>query len=191
MDTLPTTILTTSSGDVEVTPSDITVIHVIDGQRGAFAVADVDGRDVYISANVTARFNLQGGERASALLIPNTSQPDKTHWFCRMIVQGVNARTADQDRRVVWSTIAAGGVWKVSDLADEVRRHDPTATEISSELRAYVAAEAGYRDGLFAKFLLCLPGAEKRDWRQTWYTARPDRADVDEWDTEEEASDNG
>lgn len=186
MSSLPEPERNPSSTDVpEGTRVSIFINTVLAGERGAFARSELG--DCYVSGNTTELFRLAPGQEWDALVVPSFVQGAKAKLFVRKLIARKPARFALGD---VLDVLEGGGVWQPQTMAQELLGLAGIAScMVTSEDIAAAAAvlDQAYARGACAKFILFrTPGKDAQvRYRDTWYTARPDRADVIEWEDEE------
>jgi hypothetical protein len=102
--------------------SEIMVINRLDTNT-AFAVTIDSNQGVFIPAKVAASFDVQVGERFTAILIENTAHPDKTPWMAIRIVRvdpTKNVQALDDLARMILADLSQGGSATVEDVADNI-----------------------------------------------------------------------
>lgn len=149
------------------------------------ATLDATPEGVFIPGRVAAATGIQVGQRVMALLVPNTTRPERTPWMAARIelIPGeaaVVAGVTSSVQSLVRAEMKEGGVWTVATLFAHLfpneTRLTATAkyTAISNTVRSMFAA------GECAKFQLWRSADQSKPGRE-WFTCYPERADVDEW----------
>jgi hypothetical protein len=149
----------------------VTILNAVPG-LGAWGTAECDGRMAFFGRGTVATHGLADGDRIEALLIPNLVKPDHTPWFGKRVFGPAGA---DDLAPALRDVLSRGGVWTLADLAEQI------SAPVS---HADAALEHLYDAGEVSKFVLFRKSGMKAD--KVWYTAFPDRADVDEWEEEDE-----
>jgi len=102
--------------------SEIMVINRLDTST-AFA-ATVDGnQSVFIPAKVASSLDIQVGERFHAILIENTTHPEKTPWMAIRIIRidpSQQAQVQDDLARMILADLSESGRASVEDVAESI-----------------------------------------------------------------------
>ncbi len=142
------------------------------GDNGpALGISSKDGKSVYFPATIATAFNMASGETWQSDLVTNTVEPERTPWFCRFVIARVEGGTQDE----IGDLLADGGVWTAEQLAKVMQM---------SVFSAATALDALYLRGECSKFLRFDAPSSKP--ANVWYTKFPERADVDEFEPNEE-----
>lgn len=155
----------------------VTILNVMaDGQGAAFALTDDTCERVFISARAVAVHGLKAGQVWDAVLAPNEIMPDKTPWFSRNLRPVEGALENDLVERVLAVLLDEGSAWTAHRMA---LRLDCTTNEADGALEVIYG-----RDTRIAKVVLFRATQQKGS--RIWFTAVPDRIDVDEFEEEAE-----
>ena len=150
---------------------EILITSILPARNAAFGKRTDTGESCYLSASIVANIGIKEGHLYEAKLRPNLINSDKTPWF--VIYVAPAAGPSEAEERIRELLFDDGGVWTPDELAEHSGAHAGIAESI---------AERFFRDRKLAKFLCFIgPGNATR----VWYTASPDRADVDEWEDAE------
>lgn len=146
-------------------------IQTILPSGAAVGVVEHDGLAAYVSRNAMQSQQADLGDTFAALIAPNELPGSKIKWYTRRLVERASAGLPHGVLDKIAATLRSGGVWKPADF----KQVDQTA--------AAVALETIYRKGGVSKFVRFddpnSPGVD------VWYTAYPDRADVDEFEEDD------
>jgi hypothetical protein len=169
--------LTSSRDTTPARKAKITILHVLSrGEGSAFAVTEDTDEKVFIPAVMSSRLGLRTGQTWDASVRPNLLRPDKTELFaCHSFAQScVDAGSDDLGPVVLEVLKENGGAW----LADEMAEWCGCA-----ERDAMRALETLYqrKQGVAKVILFTSPDAPGQ---RVWYTAVPERIDVDEFEDE-------
>ena len=152
----------------------IVVTHILPTKSAFAATVERPSQGVFIPGRLSADNNIVVGQEISALLVPNTMQPDRTPWLAvklRSLDERSSADTAKSHTSVdadIMALLSEGGVWTAEDVATEKSIPEAVAKPI---------LERFYAESKCARFTL----NEKGKITQRWYTCYPENADVDEW----------
>ena len=102
--------------------SEIMIINRLETNT-AFA-ATVDGnQSVFIPAKVAYSLDIQIGQRYNAILIENTTQPEKTPWMAIRIIRidpSQQTQLQDDLARMILDDLSVGGRASVEDVAESI-----------------------------------------------------------------------
>jgi len=171
------------------TLSSLTITNLIES-GAAFAVRHGTGDTCYIPASVAFTSGLKAGDVVTAALVPNPNElaRERTPFMARYVapkvtpVDPLDVIANDWDKKqpidFIRDTLKEGGVWTTDTMharynleydikiaADDVRR----------------LLSALFQEGACARFTMVM-GPRQLNPSREWYTAYPDRADVDEFD---------
>jgi hypothetical protein len=154
----------------------VLVTRVGPGSGYAFGVA-TDGLTVFISSSLARRLGVMPGDRVEGSIVPNRAKPEATPWYLTHGVVTVGGAQREADEEAVLDLLGdAGGAWEAHQLAEDLDLGD------AGEIRVTVAMESAHLAGKVSKIVLFDHTSEAR---RVWYTAYPDRIDVDEFDDSE------
>jgi hypothetical protein len=155
----------------------IVVLNVFADGQGAAMAATVDGYEkVFISARTVATLGIEPGQFFTALIQANTVRPDKTPWFAiRLTPEDAGAGPALRES-ILAVLLEEGGAWTPRKMADWCACSVPAAEAALEVIYA--------NDTRVAKVVLFK--AKESNGRRIWFTAVPDRIDVDEFEEEAE-----
>lgn len=89
----------------------------------AFAVlADDRSQSVFIPPTVARAVRLELGETVEAVIVPNTSRPDKTPWCAVRIERAVNDANAETLRAEIVEDLRENGSATTMELAEKLGR---------------------------------------------------------------------
>ena len=162
----------------------ITVTNQLESMS-SFAVR-MDGVDgaVFIPAKIATALKLGIGDTVEALLVPNTTQADRTPWLA-IRVEPVKAQTSDYPIiERVKDVMKEGGVWNQSRMFEELFPNGDRATNLDEYNAISAAFRSIFNSGGCSKFQLWRAAGQSKSSRE-WFTCFPDRADVDEWAEQE------
>jgi hypothetical protein len=139
-------------------PNDLTEIiisNIIATGTGFAVVADDMHEGVFVPSRVMHDSNLRPGDRASAMLVPNTTRPDKTPWLAVSLVSDrAPAPVSPRDTLAAFilGNLQADGRATVDEIAEDLNMSDAV---VAAKLAEMVA------DGRVVR-LVCfdLPGDE-------------------------------
>jgi ABC-type lipoprotein release transport system permease subunit len=102
--------------------SEIMIINRLETNT-AFA-ATIDGnQSVFIPAKVAYSLDIQVGQRYNAILIENTTHPEKTPWMAIRIIridQSQQTQLQDDLARMILDDLSVGGRASVEDVAESI-----------------------------------------------------------------------
>lgn len=155
----------------------IVVLSVFaDGAGAAMAATTDDYEKVFISARTVATLGIKPGQFFTALLQPNTSMPEKTPWFAIRLTPEADGAGPALRESILNVLLEEGGAWTPRKMADWCE---------CSLVAAEAALEVIYaHDTRVAKVVLFK--AKEPNGRRIWFTAVPEKIDVDEWEEGEE-----
>jgi hypothetical protein len=167
----------------------LTVTNVIES-GAAFAVKHGSGETCYIPATVAFTSGAKAGDVITAVLVenPNETARERTPYMARYVtpkdkpVDPFQAMLDNWDKKqpidFIRDTLKEGGVWTTESMFDLVRlMHDDQIT-IDTVRRMLGAL---FQEGACARFTM-VKGPRQLTPSREWFTAHPDRADVDEFD---------
>jgi hypothetical protein len=118
--------------------SEIIITNIIESGTAFGAVAEGINESVFIPSKNIQSMNLQVGERVSALLVANTSRPDKTPWLAikvdRIDVQPTaKFKAADKLAELILRDLDEGYA-TASDIAESIGRPVSAVTQKLADL---------------------------------------------------------
>ena len=151
----------------------VLVTRVGPGSGYAFGVA-TDGLTVFISSSLARRLGVTPGDRVEGSIVPNRDKPEATPWYLTHGVVTVGGAQRDADEAAVLALLSdAGRAWEADQVARFLGLGD------GGEIRVTAAMESAHLAGKVSKIVLFDHTSEER---RVWYTAYPDRIDVDEFE---------
>jgi hypothetical protein len=131
---------------------------------------------VFIPQKVAASCDLDVGDEATAQLIPNMREVDRTPYFAIRVAREpipMTPRPADVHGALL-RKLRQGGVWTAKIMAAHLNCDEATTA---------AAMQAIFASGGCSKFTLHVSNTGGP--RNEWFTCYPERADVDEWEVVE------
>lgn len=166
--------------------TEIVITNALPTGTAFAATLDESPVGVFVPGRVAVASDVQIGQRVMALLVPNTTRPDRTPWMAARIEPhtGEVDTAATVDASVpakVRAVMKNGGVWTVATMFAHLF---PDETRLSAAAK-YSAISNTFRNmfaaGECAKFQMWRTADQSKPGRE-WFTCYPERADVDEWD---------
>jgi hypothetical protein len=150
------------------------VVETLSPSGTGFGSVLESGEQVFVPINVMRGARLKPGDHVDAKLVPNSFGVDRS--ACVWFVGYADASTITRPDVMTWSLavqhlLGVGDAWPVDEIADELGI-------LLGEAAA--ACEHLYRQGTVWKFVLF--HTHRKAGEKVWYTMRPERCDVAEYD---------
>ena len=161
--------------------SSLTITNLIES-GAAFGVRHGTGETCYIPASVAFTSGLKAGDVVTAALVPNPNElaRDRTPFMARYVAPITNEEGSKKDEPVdfIRSALKEGGVWTSETMFTYFKAKHDDQISIDTVRRLLGAL---FQEGACARFTM-VKGPRQLTPSREWFTAYPDRADVDEYD---------
>jgi hypothetical protein len=115
--------------------TEIIISNIIATGTGFAVVADDMHEGVFVPSRVMHDSNLRPGDRASAMLVPNTTRPDKTPWLAVSLVSD-RAPVSPRDTLAAFilGNLQADGRATVEEIAEDMNMSDAVVAATLAEM---------------------------------------------------------
>jgi len=163
------------------TLASLTITNLIES-GAAFAIRHGSGDTCYIPASVAFTSGLKAGDVVTAALVPNPNDlaRERTPFMARYVAPLAKEDGAQGTAPIDFIRLALkeGGVWTPEMMLAHFKgSHDDPIT--IDDVRRLLGSL--FQEGACARFTM-LRGPRQLTPSREWFTAYPDRADVDEFD---------